>query len=172
MILKDELLREHSRVQMLHITHYIGSNPKRFAELMTIFTTGPYHLTQRAAWPLSYCVEKYPELLGKHLPTLVQHLKNPAHNAVTRNILRLLQFVDIPEKEAGDIMDICFSLLTKPKEPVANKAFSLTVLANLSEHYPDIRQEILLCIADQMPRASPGFKARAKKVMKLLEKKA
>lgn len=165
---KEILLHEHSRAQMLRIVEYIAGDKERFGELLAIFLEGPYLLTQRAAWPLSYCVEKHPELLGEHLQSLLHQLETPHHNSVTRNVLRLLQFIDIPEKEAGKVMNLCFDLLTRPKEPVANKAFAMTILANLSKPYPDIKNELLLCIEGQMSNAKPGFLARAKKVKKQL----
>jgi hypothetical protein len=170
MNLKDALLREYSRAQMLRITDYIGEDPKRFRELLTLFIGDNYRITQRAAWPLSHCVEKHPHLLDKYLTTLLDQLEKPHHNAVTRNIIRLLQFADIPDNEAGRVMNLCFDRLMQAGEPVANKAFSLTVLANLAKRYPEIKNEILLCIETQLPNASPGFRARAKQVRRQLEK--
>jgi hypothetical protein len=67
-------------------------------------------------------------------------------------------------------MTICFDLLMKPAEKIATKAFALTVLANQARKYPEIKNEILLCIAAQLPDASPGFRARANKVTRQLEK--
>lgn len=171
MNIKDTLLQPPSRSLMMQIVDYVGDDPVRFGELIEVFTGGPYRLTQRAAWPLSYCVQEYPLLLGHHLDTLLQQLKMPRHNAVTRNILRLLQFVDIPDEHAGEVMNFCFDVLMRPKEPVANQAFAMTVLANLAGRYPEIKNEILLCIEDRMPNASPGFSVRARKVKKQLQKK-
>jgi len=39
-------------------------------------------------------------------------------------------------------MDICFRCVASPKEAVAVKAFSLTVLGNLAKLYPEILPEI------------------------------
>lgn len=36
------LLREHSKAQRDRIITYIGSNPKRFADLIQVFQNGPY----------------------------------------------------------------------------------------------------------------------------------
>lgn len=168
--LKDQLSGEYSRAQMLDIVDYVGQHEEHFEELMALFTKGPPKITQRAAWPLSYCVEKHPGIAKKYLPTFLHQLEIPTHNAVTRNTLRLLQFMEITGKEAGKAMSLCFDLLIRPKEPVANKAFAMTILGNMSQHYPEIKNELLICIEDQIPNASPGFLARAKKVKKQLEK--
>jgi hypothetical protein len=57
MDIKKVILKEHSKRQTAKVVSYIGKSPTRFKELVTLFLEGPYRLTQRAAWPLSYCVE-------------------------------------------------------------------------------------------------------------------
>lgn len=168
MDLQKALLEDHSRAQMLKIVKYIGADSLRFKQLIDLFLKGDYRLTQRASWPLSNCVEKHPELLNPYFLVLLDQLSVPAHNAVHRNIVRLLQFVEIPELYSGRVMNLCFDLLMKAKEPVANKAFALTVLGNLAKTFPEIKNEILLCIEDQLPHSSPGFQSRARKVRAVL----
>jgi len=52
-----KLLREeHSKKQTDRIVSYIGADKERFAILIQLFFKGEYRITQRAAWPLSYCV--------------------------------------------------------------------------------------------------------------------
>ena len=67
-------------------------------------------------------------------------------------------------------MDICFRFVEDPNEKVAVKAFSLTVLYNLSRKHPDIIPEVKLLIEQQMPHQTAGFKSRAKKILKEMEK--
>jgi hypothetical protein len=57
-----------------------------------------------------------------------------------------------------------------PKEPIAVRVFSMSVLANITRHEPDLKKELRIIIEDQLPFASAGFRARAKKVLKELEK--
>jgi hypothetical protein len=59
MNLVDTLAKEHSKAQCDRIVKYIGNRPDRFDELVQVFLAGPCRLTQRAGWPLSYCVEPY-----------------------------------------------------------------------------------------------------------------
>ena len=63
MDLESALREERSKAQCNKIVAYIGSDKKKFAELMKIFFEGEYRVTQRAAWPMSYCVRKHPELI-------------------------------------------------------------------------------------------------------------
>jgi hypothetical protein len=97
-----------------------------------------YRVTQRAAWPLSYIAAEHPTLAKKHLPAFVKLLGDAhLHKAVRRNIVRLLQFVEIPEKLHGKVMNYCFDFIADVHEAAAVKAFSLTVLENLSNQYPE-----------------------------------
>jgi hypothetical protein len=162
------LLTEHSKRQTTRIVNYIGANQDRFEILVTAFLSGPYRLTQRAAWPLSCCVQAHPYLIKPHLKKVLAMLeRNDTHDAVRRNILRFLQDIEIPRKFYGTITEQCFSFLD-PKEPIAVRVFAMTVLCNIARQEPDLKKELRIIIEDQLPYASAGFISRAKKVLKVL----
>lgn len=170
MDIRKALQEEHSKKQCDSIVSYIGADQERFDMLVNIFLNGEYRLVQRAAWPLSYCVIAHPQLIKKHLKKILQNLKKPGiHNAVKRNTIRLLQEIEIPGPMHGTVMDICFQYLADPKEMVAVKAFSITVLGNLAEQYPEIIPELKLVIEDQLPHETAAFKVRAGKLLKKFE---
>jgi hypothetical protein len=77
-----------------------------------------------------------------------------------------LQAIDIPEKHEGAIMEICFRYVESPTEPVAVKAFSLTILGKLAKKYPEIIPEIKILVEDQIPHQTAAFKMRAKRSLK------
>jgi hypothetical protein len=84
------LEEEHSKKQCDRIVKYIGRDKERFAGLAQLFLKGEYRITQRAAWPLSYCVRAHPELIGPYFKRLLDNLgKDAIHVAVIRNTLRL-----------------------------------------------------------------------------------
>ena len=169
MDLKKTLLQGHSAVLTRKIVDYVGSNKTRFKVLVELFLAGPYRITQRAAWPLSYCVERYPELIKPHFKALLTMLKQQhTHVAARRNILRLLQFVEIPARYRGQIVTLCFDLLQDRKEPVAVRVFGMTVLANLVVYEPGLAGELKIVIEDHLPYGSPAFVSRAKKVLKMI----
>jgi hypothetical protein len=162
-LLKDE----HSKKQTDHIVAYIGQDKERFAGLIKLFFSGEYRITQRAAWPLSYCVRNHPELIKPYFKQLLDYLdRKDIHVAVIRNTVRLLQDVTIPAKFQGRVMNRCFEFIQAPETPIAVKAFALTVLSNLSADYPEIRGELRLIIEDQWEQATPAFRSRAKRVLK------
>jgi hypothetical protein len=168
--LRNEILKEHSKAQCTKIVKWVGSSQQRFDELFKLFLDDEYRVVQRAAWPVSYSVNAHPQFIKKHWKNLIQKLKTPdLHDAVKRNSIRFMQEIELPEKYHGKIMDMCFTCLESPKESLAVKVFSMSVLGNLSKKYPGIKPELKLIIEDQFPDQSAGFKSRAKKVLKQLE---
>ncbi|GGA85187.1 hypothetical protein [Puia dinghuensis] len=166
----EGLKKEHSKKQTDRIVRYIGADKKRFAMLIELFFKGEYRITQRAAWPLSYCVRAHPELIQPYFKPLLDNLgRKDIHIAVVRNTVRLLQDVAIPKKHQGRVMSICFDLIQSPETPIAVKAFSLTILSHLAADYPDIRGELKLIIEEQWEHSTPAFRSRAKKVLKAME---
>ena len=165
-MLTEMILEEHSKAQKDKIVAWISTHQKRFDELVEIFLTGEPIVTQRAAWPLSYAAIAHPQLVKKHLKKIITNLEKPnLHNAVKRNTIRLLQFVDIPKSLQGEVMNICFSYIEDPKEAIAVKAFSLGVLQNLSRQYPEILPEIKMIIESRWEHETAAFKSRAKKIV-------
>jgi hypothetical protein len=167
MDLRKELAKEHAQATVFKVVDYVGVNPKRFKELIAVYLKGPFRITQRAAWPLSYCVQRHPHLIKPHLKRVLNYLEMPGiHNAIKRNTIRLLQFIEIPRSYQGLVSAICFGYLQDKKEQIAIRVFSMSVLHSIASQNPELKHELKLIIEDNLPYASPAFIARAKKVMK------
>lgn len=166
MPLEDKILSEHSKTNCDEIVKWIGHNQSRFDELVTLFLGDDAIIVQRSGWPLSYATIANPQLVTKHLGKLLKNLQQPKlHDAVKRNTIKLLEVVKIPEKHQGEVMNICFDYIISPTEKPAIKAFSLTVLENLSKEYPAIKPELKTIIEDRWEYESAAFKSRAKKIL-------
>jgi hypothetical protein len=166
MMLREEILKEHSKSQALKVANYACESQKNFKELMNCFLDEEHKLAQRAAWSVCWAAQKKPEMISSYVKDLVSvlHKKN-VHDAVIRNSIRVLQEIQIPEKFHGEVMDACFQFLEKPSIPVAIKVFSLTTLFNLSKYYPEIKPELKLLIEDNFEYETPAFRARAKRIL-------
>ncbi|MEO9003638.1 MAG: hypothetical protein ABI288_02825, partial [Ginsengibacter sp.] len=132
MDLRNQILLEHTKTNCQLIIDWIGNDALRFNELFHLFLHNEYLINQRASWPMSYCAIAHPELMKKNMGKLITNLQKPnLHNSIKRNTMKLLQSIDIPVKYEGIVMNICFAYLEDPKEAVAVKAFSLSVLGRL-----------------------------------------
>jgi hypothetical protein len=166
--LREEILKEHSKKQSQKIADWVLADKQRFGELLQLFLYDEQSVVRRAAWILSLVNDQEPELVSPHLDKIIDRMTGEGvHVAVKRNVVRILQHTAIPEHLHGVVMTICFELLADPKEAIAVQCCSMSVLDNLSKHYPDIRQELLSIIEDRLQHeASAGFVSRAIKVMK------
>ena len=168
MDLRSEILKADFKDQAVFIATEINGDERGFAELMALFFSKDTRTCQRAAWVVSHCMERNPWQGMPYLEKLVKNLYNNVGDATKRNTVRVLQFVDIPEKLWGETIEICFQYLTG-KEAVAIKVFAMTVIYNISRKVPEIAAELKIVIEDQLPYGSPGFKSRGKKILAKLE---
>jgi hypothetical protein len=169
MTLREQILKEHSKANCNAIVKWIGDSQARFDELFDLFLHDEYRVVQRAAWPLSNVVIVHPKFIQKHFSQMLKNLEKPnLHDAVKRNTVRLLQDIAIPKKFQGQVMNLCFNYISSPDEAAAVKAFSLTILENLSKEYPEIKPELKTIIEDRWNYESAAFHSRARKILKKL----
>lgn len=167
--LRETILEEHSRSQANKIIRWVGNDKKRFAELVHLFTADEYRVVQRAGWPLSDIVIAHPELIKPYLGKFVKLLsKKGMHDAVIRNVLRIMQFIELPAKYHGEVVNACFEFLLKHEYPIAYKALAMTVLLNITKHEPELKRELKIVIEEMMKEGSPAIRARGKNVLKEL----
>ena len=169
--LKVQVLKENSRANNELVKNWVDNDADKLEQLMLLFLNGEYRVVQRAAGMISLIAEDHPLMIQKWLPEMIEKAKHTnASVAVKRNVVRLMQFIEIPADIQGEAMNLCFRLLTAPKETVAVQCFSMTVLFNLSKTYPEIRRELKMIIEDHMRhQVTAGFSARAKKILACLK---
>lgn len=169
MNLEFEILKDHSTRQALRIERWIGSDTRRFKRLMELFLNGEYRVVQRAARIISGCVQKDPDLVKPWLSVMVGKMQEPgAPDAVKRNVLRVLQHVEIPSYLLSTLIPFCFKELASAKSPIAVKAFAMTVLANAAKRKPDITPELRSILQQLAPGASPGLRVRSRNVLRII----
>jgi len=62
-MIRELLLEEHSKAQMLFIVELIKKDPARTEELMSIFFGEDALLSQRSAWAIRHLSEQQPSLV-------------------------------------------------------------------------------------------------------------
>ncbi len=160
MDIKEALLQEHSKRQTIAIANYIGNNSTRFNVLMKLVLGNEPLLVQRGYWVLGYCAEAHPELFKNHIKSLIEHLsKVGIHDAVKRNTLKVFQFVDVPDKLLGAVVDICFGYLYSASEAIAVKGLSINLLVDTCVRYPELKEELLPLLHELSTHDAPAILA-------------
>ena len=171
MNLVDELLKKHSLAIKNKIIRYVGTDPKRFGELMNCFLGDNYRVTQWSGWPLSDIVKKHPELIRPYLKPVLKSIDKPGqHVAVKRNVMRLLQFIEIPSNVRGLAVDKAFKLFADRSEPIAVRVFVMQVMTDVAMKEPGLKNEVIIAIEEQLPYGSAGYRTRASRLLKSLKK--
>ena len=157
---------EHSKRQTLAIVRYVGDDPQRFKELMSVFFSNDYRPVQRSSWAVNCCVEKHPELARPYFPKLIKLLeRDDVHTGAHRNILRMFQFVDVPKRYRGKVYDLCTSFLDDPSRPVAVRVFALAVAAKIADGREALVNELRLLAEKHVPHTTVALRARARRVL-------
>ncbi len=166
------LQEEHSKNLTSAIVKYVDADPKKIKVLMSLFLHGDYTMSQRSGWALSECAIKYPELITRYMGQLVKKLGERNHHpAVYRNILRIFQATEIPQKYSAKMVELSFGFVMNETEPIAIRAFSITVASNLCKQFPDLKNELLVILntLSQLPQ-KPAIGYRVKSALKELQK--
>jgi hypothetical protein len=149
MDIRKTLEEGQSKPRTLRIMKYIGADKARFKTLVDIFMEGDYRMTQRAAWPLGDHSIDHPELIRPYIPKLMKKLEESGHHpAIPRNILRIFQELEIPEKYQGPLLDQCIKFIMDVAQPIAIRAFSITVAAKICLNYPELKKELYIILEE------------------------
>jgi len=173
MNLEAEILKEHSKRQTVRIAQWIGTDKKRYRQLMELLLHGEPVMTQRAAWILISCYEIHPPLITPWISELLKKMQEPdVHDALKRNVVGILQCCELPPSQLGAIATLCFDYLNSPNTPVAIRANAMTVLQRISEREPDLKRELRTSIELMLPYGTGAICSRARKVMKQLDRES
>ncbi len=164
------LAQSRSKKHTLKVTAWLLKNPMEFEVLITLMADKDLFIAQNAAWVMSDAVKINKQLVKPHFEQLHNIIINTKTDGIKRNILRVWQWVQIPENMQYNVADICLQYLQNHKETVAVKAFSLTVLQNMMVYIPELKEEILFEIEKQLPNSTAAFQHRAKAFIAFVHK--
>ena len=170
MELESEIKILRSKHQVEKLIRWIGTDSKRFAQLMKLFFNGDQDISRRSAWVVSHCCERHPKLAKPWLKAMINKLQEPnIHSAIQRSVMRVLQYVEIPKSLKGTVVILCFNFISDIKTAIAPQAFAMTVLANIAKEEPDLLKELRVLVHQMLPYGTSAFRARAKKIFKDLD---
>ncbi len=160
----------HAKKVTNKIIDYLIVHPEEMPNFMDAFIHSNNRITQRLAWPLSYIGEKKFELLSPYLDILIPLIRDMSnHVAVRRNVLRALQYMDIPEEHQSKTYELCIETLIDRKEPVAVKCFAIRILLSICKQFPELSEEVSMAISCNGHLVSSGFVNCRDKAVKVLE---
>lgn len=168
MNIKDILNTAHSKKNSDYIINCVLNDDTKIVELMECFFSKDLRLCQRASYAVGMISGKKGELLQRYMPLMIRSLDKSLHNALTRNIVRVWQNMDIHDDFASEIFERCFNYINDSKEAIAVRAFSIEVCLKICKKFPELKFELIEILPLHYENGSPGLKHKIKKAIKEL----
>ena len=149
----------------------MGTSVRKFESLLDLALHENDPLAWRAAWILDGSDEKFPGLAADFISKIVSALSDIKSTGTLRSLLRLLCRYDIQEDDQGILIDLCFKYLVSELYPVAVKVHAMQIIYHHVLIYPELKEELVTVIMDQVANNSVGFKSRGMRIIKQLEGK-
>jgi len=150
--------------------HDVGDSEEKFLKLLKLSLNEKDPLAWRAGWILDGSDEQHPGLASNHISKIIQKLPYVESTGTLRCLLRLLSRYKISEDDQGLLIDLCFSYMVSELYPVAVKVHAMQIIYNHVLLYPELKDELVTVIEDQVENNSVAFQSRGKRIISQLEK--
>ncbi len=170
MDIREFLSLNTSRLNADILVDKIEEDPDVFETVLEIMLEDTYPLSMRAGHAVYILAKKYSYFLEPRAPDLIQVLPGLKTESVVRNVLGVLCLVKLPDDLTGMLFDYCYGILEAPGKAIALKAYSMTILYNISEMEPELKPELISLFEEQLDTDSMGVKSRAGNLLKKLHR--
>ena len=151
------------------IAQSIATDPKYMEELWN-FTISDAKASWRAAWVIDKVYDVDPEIVRPYITKMIELVPNLENEGKTRHFLKIISQEPLPDEISGNFINHCFDLLVSNATAVAVKVHAMQVLYNFSLREPDIQNELVLILTEQMENGTAGFCSRGRKILKAIAK--
>ncbi|MBL4706223.1 MAG: hypothetical protein JKY54_16975 [Flavobacteriales bacterium] len=122
-------------------------------------------VASRFLWLLGELGEIQPTKLFPALPHLLTLNSGIYHIRTEASFAKFWLLCGIPLENEGVAIDLLFGWIQSPNCNVTTKSRSLFVLFKMTEKYPDLKNELRLCLEEQLHKNTMDFDKRAKKLL-------
>ena len=158
-------------------------NPELIPSLIEILFMVHDKISCKASWVLEYACNKNLELILPHLDLFIKDLKKVHLDSAVRPVAKICELLVkayydkktkpvetyLKPKHLECIIEVCFDYMIR-NEKVATKAFAMNTLFLLGRDYDWIHPELKVILERDFNKQSAAFKARAKHIIKKLER--
>lgn len=178
----EDLLKKTSalRTEREAAASLIGSTPEGLRTLLEIIASDNSEIQIKGCWVTELIIIEHPEYLSTCRELFFSALKSTTRSSAIRPLAKIIalwsaatfsatrdSFPVLKPEESHHLAECCFSWLLE-EQPVAVRVYSMEALFHLGKNIPWIHPELKAHLLGSFPLAPPGFKARAKKILKQL----
>ena len=170
MNLREEILKDRTKENMIRLAGILSEDKQLIEHLLKLISNENQESPAiRLAWLFQHLDDLFPKcVLPYQKDILVILNKGNRFDGVKRALVRALSNQKLKEEELGLAAEICFNYLSSQEESVAVKVHAMTVLLQIVQRVPELKDELIFSLEEQFPYQSAGFKSRAKKILKKL----
>jgi hypothetical protein len=172
----------HSREKRLYYAHLVISQPKLVSKLLDIVFKVDDKVSCRAAWVFEFmCGEKL-EAIVPYLDRFTENIHKVYLDSAVRPMAKVCEYlVKAYDSKAENkiqkalnanhkekIVEACFDWMIND-EKIAPKAYAMNTLFLLGKEMSWIHPELAIILEKDYQKQSPGFKARARHILKKIK---
>ena len=122
-------------------------------------------VSTRFLWLLSEIGIMSPNILHKELPFLLQLSDEIKHIDFKKSFASFWLISGVPLKNESRAIDLLFNWIQSFSTDITTKSRALIVLFKLTKKYPELKNELKICLEDQIIKNQDSFTKRAKKII-------
>lgn len=119
-------------------------------------------------WMVGRICELSPGTVFPAINGFFLHRKKTQIKNYDRSLAKMFMLCGVPEEIEGEATTLMFEWILSPDVIVTTKNYSAVALYNLTFKYPELKQELILTIRDQLDKNSISFNQTAQKVLNKL----
>lgn len=127
---------------------YMDTHPEDFEEAIKLAVTDKQPYSWRAAWLLWSCMEENDPRIQRHINVIVNSLPTK-NDEQLRDLLIILQHMELDEKYEGKLFDICVTVWEKIDKKPSVRFNAFRMIVKIARKYPDLSHEIFFLTQEQ-----------------------
>ncbi len=166
------LLTDSSRYTIDHVTEKVYRNPELVYETFKLAVAEKGKRSQRASRVICTCADRKPDIIKPYLSEILKILQASENDSILMNFMKIFTAIPLPDDDnlLGILADRCFSFIESSAAKVGLKVYSLETLYRICCREPEMKNELILIIEDQIPKNDFAFKSRGERIIKILNK--
>lgn len=166
--LKQSLKSSTLQQRMLWIAQIVDEGMD-IKQLCNLFLYEDRTTALRFSWFLSEIGLYKPTALLDILPYLFELREKTSIKDFTYSFVKYWRIAGVPQENKGDAINLLFDWLIDPATSVSVKTHSMEVLFGLTKEFPDLKNELITCIEDQVDKTKVSFGIKAKGILRELK---
>lgn len=137
---------------------HFEQNQAEISELISFISDEhPYPFPEYASWILTHLARKNKALIEPFQHQLTDFLFETENQSVLRNLVNTLSGLKLTDYRESELVDLLISYIQNHENKVALQVYSMQVLLQFVQKYPELKQEIIEVIELNQEGKSPAY---------------